>query len=234
MSSQCPRFCFRSIIKPMRNQEINHEQRTEVHGRPTATAILNTLPAVSFHLIPESAGGQPLSPSKPARVEVPPGCSFIAPTTSLASFLSLGPSPSVDAIGALEPVSNGERQPRLLLLNKGVAPLRVNGNPASRVTLLRERDQLQFDDSCCFHVALFHRPQIGAAPADIIGKPCPICLTPFTGETSSICYHCPCGAVLHLQDPAGLECARAVHDCPRCHQPISLLEGYSWFPTLDS
>ena len=134
---------------------------------------------------------------------------------------------------ALEPLALPDGQPRLLLLQSGAARLRVNGNPAPRLSLLRERDQFQFDDSCVFHVAIFHRPQMGPAPADKLGKPCPICLTPFSEDPNSISYRCPCGTVLHLQDPSGLECARAVHDCPHCHQPISLQEGYSWLPPLN-
>jgi hypothetical protein len=134
----------------------------------------------------------------------------------------------------LEPTVLRDGQPRLLLVMPASCPVRVNESRAPRVVVLRERDQFQFDAAHVFHVALFHRPQTGPAPAGCVGKPCPICLTLFTDDPASICYRCQCGTLLHLQDSAGLECARAVRECPHCHQPISFEEGYAWLPNLES
>ena len=130
----------------------------------------------------------------------------------------------------LEPVFARDKAPRLALVNAGNGQLWVNGAPASRFSLLREKDQFHFADSCAFHVTIFHRPKIGPAPVDKIGKTCSICLAPFTDDPSAVCYGCPCGTLLHLSDPRGLECARAVNECPHCKQPIALKPGYAWLP----
>src|SRR6266496_3754065 len=148
-------------------------------------------------------------------------------------YIMTDPPEGLAGAVVLEPVILWDGQPRLLLVNPAASRLRVNASAAPRIALLRERDQFHFDDSLVFHVAIFHRPQIGPAPADKIGKPGPICLSPFTHEPNSVCYHCQCGTVLHLHEPSGLECARAVHRCPHCRQEISFKEGYSWLPKLD-
>ena len=150
-----------------------------------------------------------------------------------APRLSTAPQESMTEAVVLEPVTLRDGQPRLLLLNPASNRLRVNEGPAPRLSLLRERDQFQFDDSCVFHVTIFHRPQTGPVPPDKIGKPCPICLAALSDDPTSICYQCPCGVVLHLQDPSGLDCARAVRVCPSCHQSISFAAGYAWVPEVD-
>lgn len=199
----------------------------------------NTTGSSQIHLIvepgpassPSGRGGVATDPPLPALplphdvLTLEPGC-----PPQLRGGVPASALPGI----TLEPTALRDGQPRLLLVNSAAARLRINDSPAPRIALLRERDQFQFDDSCVFHVTLFHRPQTGPAPSDKVGKPCPICLTPFADDPNSICYRCQCGTVLHLQDPRGLECARAVHDCPHCHQPISLKEGYSWLPKLDS
>jgi hypothetical protein len=197
----------------------------------------NTTGSSQIHLIVETPAGASVAaravpdaplPALPVPVDV---VSFDPKhPPQLRSVVSAVPAAGV----LLEPVVTPDGQLRLLLVHSGNGRLRLNGNSAPRISLLRERDQFEWDDACVFHVAIFHRPNTGPAPADTIGKPCPICLTPFTENTDSICYRCPCGTVLHLQDPSGLECARAVHDCPHCHQPVSLKEGYYWLPKLDA
>lgn len=184
---------------------------------------MNSLQAISFRLVAEILGANP----KPLPLEVPPGCSFLTAGT----LPSLSDTPPNGL--ALEPVLNRQRQPRLLLINSFPDRLQVNGEPAPRVTLLREGDRFQWDDGPPFHLTIYRRPQIGPAPADKVGKPCPICLTPFSSDPASITYSCSCGSVYHLDGPDKLECARAVQQCA-CGQAITLKEGYTSFPNLDS
>ena len=197
-----------------------------------------------FHLIVEHAttgsdtrgpaAGRQLAERGYTPLPLPNAVSFLREPPDGEPYIMTDRPEALTRAVVLEPVIMRDGQGRLSLFNPGESRLRVNAEAAPRVVLLRERDQFQFDDSCVFHVTIFHRPQTGPAPADKVGKPCPICLAPFTDEPNSVCYRCQCGTVLHLKDPSGLECAQAVHDCPHCHQPVALKEGYTWLPKLDS
>src|SRR6266850_3662102 len=192
-----------------------------------------------FHLIMESANVAPVSDATRAK-----NCSDVSPyALALPGSLSIlrtardkAPEVCAEPVEFLvdelivEPVLTRDSVPRLALANHADRQLFINGVRAPRFSLLRERDQFQFDDSCIFHVTIFCQPQIGPAPAEKVGKPCPICLAPFTDDPNAICYRCQCDTVLHLKDPRGLECARAVNECPHCKQPITLKAGYTWLP----
>lgn len=210
----------------------------------TLAANAATMPERSstFHLLVEStaafsgkrAAAGEASVAGAAVLAVPAGVSFLPMHAESEPRLTATPSEPPQEAPILEPTVLRGGQPRLLLVMPASCSVRVNESRAPRVAVLRERDQFQFDAAHVFHVALFHRPQTGPAPASCVGKPCPICLTLFTDDPASICYRCQCGTLLHLQDSAGLECARAVRECPHCHQPISLEEGYAWLPNLES
>jgi hypothetical protein len=196
----------------------------------------------TFHLLVESAVASSDKTSTAGKTSIagatvlaiPEGISFLSIDANLEPRLTTTRSePALNSL-VLEPTVLRDGQPRLLMMLPASCAVRVNENRAPQMVVLRERDQFQFDDSPVFHVALFHRPQTGPAPTHCVGKPCPICLTPFSDDPASICYRCPCGTLLHLQDSAGLECARAVRECPHCHQLISLEEGYGWLPNLES
>jgi hypothetical protein len=125
------------------------------------------------------------------------------------------------------------RQPRLLLVRVGASRAAINGLPAPQFILLKERDSLRLDEDFLLHVTVYNRPAIGPAPAEWIGKECPVCRVPFTA--SSRCYICACGTVMHCDDNGkedGLQCAqlRVRSGCPACQRPVVLEPGYSYLP----
>ena len=201
---------------------------------------MQPLNASTFHLILElSAPGAADRPA-PAPAGASAAPRHVLPLPGTVSILSILPnqSPALHAAPlesrehelVLEPVIRPNSMPRLVLVNPTSRKLCLNGERATRVSLLRERDQFHWDDSTTFHIAIFHRPQIGPAQADTIGRSCPICFAPFAASADTVCYRCPCGTVLHLSDATGLECARAVKACPTCKLSILLQEGYDWLP----
>jgi len=74
---------------------------------------------------------------------------------------------------------------------------------------------------------------VGPAPADWIGKECPVCRVPFTA--ASRCCICACGSVMHCEDTGNddsLQCAqlRVRSGCPACQRAVVLEPGYSYLP----
>jgi hypothetical protein len=139
----------------------------------------------TIHLIPEPRGAvtgrretraaSAVAEQNPASLPIPHTVSFLNEGPTGEPQITAAESAGASEALVLEPVALHGGQTHLLLLNAGAAHVRVNGSPSPRVALLRERDQFQFGDSCVFHVAIFHRPQIGPPPADKMGKPCPVC-----------------------------------------------------------
>jgi hypothetical protein len=129
----------------------------------------------------------------------------------------------------MEPVRGRAGESRLLLLAPEEAELVVNERRQRGVALLKERDQFRWVDET-FHVAIFHRPQIGPCPADKVGKECPLCRVPLTADTR--CYVCACGAAFHHEEDEqkGLLCVTTLSACPVCSRPVRLKEGYSYTP----
>jgi hypothetical protein len=134
----------------------------------------------------------------------------------------------------IEPVRNQQRQPRLLMVQPELGRALVNGLPAPRVAVLKEKDIVCWNDEVSFHVTIFHRPKIGDPAPEAQGRECPVCRVPI--EEKSRIYTCPCGVTYHCEDdrPDGLECAalRAPSGCT-CGRPIVLQEGYSFLPEVD-
>jgi hypothetical protein len=193
--------------------------------------IASSSSSSQFHLFMEPLASAGISPGKEhSPLRLPSEVCFLAAPADKPPELRTEPFEPDTAALVLEAVTLRDGQPRLALVRTGARRLCVNGQEAPRFLLLSERDQFQFDDSCAFHVTIFHRPQIGPAPADLIGKPCYLCLRAFADDPDSLCYRCPCGTLLHLRDPSGLECARAVSECAHCKRRIMLEEGYTWLP----
>lgn len=138
------------------------------------------------------------------------------------------------ANGALvvEQVVNSRRQIRMLAINPNGGRLHVNGHAAPRVAVLGEKDALQLANDTVLHVTIFNRPRIHQPPPQLLGKQCPVCRVPFA-ETAAI-YLCPCGVAMHCEadDTDGLQCARLHHACVACERPITLREGFSYWPDL--
>ncbi len=125
-----------------------------------------------------------------------------------------------------EPLRSKRHQHRLLaLFPRGCRPL-VNGDPAPPIVVLSPGDRISWGQSKSFAVAVYHRPEIGPPPASSVGRPCPTCRVPLAADTRTLT--CPCGVSLHCELDAkdGLQCARVSPNCPVCHRPLVLTEGY--------
>jgi len=166
-----------------------------------------------------TADGQP----DPSAQVVPRGPSRI----TLSRAVSAGAAETITAY--LEPFFTEAREAQVLVLQGGGPPLRINGQRAPRVAVLRPHDLLQWEEGE-YQVALFLRPVLGPPPSHLIGVPCPVCRIPFSAEDEE-CYHCACGTVMHLQKskPGGLECAlvRAPAGCPTCQRALILTGRYA-------
>jgi hypothetical protein len=138
-----------------------------------------------------------------------------------------------NARAIFEPLSSTRSQARLAVLALTEEPLRVNGQPAPRVTMLKERDVVQLGANLVLHVAIFHRPNFGAPEPQAIGRQCPVCGLPF--DATSRCLRCQCGTHLHCEEgfAGALECARMLRSgCPSCHRALVLTPGFSSFPEV--
>ncbi len=152
------------------------------------------------------------------------GCLHTLPeNVSLAAFTD-----ESDANGFLvEPLLEG-RNPRLLLIAPAGREFRVNGQPSPRLALLREGDVFQPDNRLALHLTLFHQSILGYPPTDLLGRTCPVCVSPLTGDRRI--YVCAvCGTAMHAEgaerDAADrLECAQSTSQCHACKEPIDLSE----------
>ena len=144
---------------------------------------------------------------------------------------ALGAGPGGEPQGAVvvEPFISPRRQLRLFArFTRGTSAL-VNGEPAPRYAVLAPGDELHWAAGCACRLALFIRPQIGPPPRSALGKPCPVCRTPFVERTT--CVTCVCGVTLHCEADAAepLQCAQQARDCPICRRPIVLTPAYVGF-----
>jgi hypothetical protein len=177
---------------------------------------------------PATAGAGPSQWS----LAVPPGPAWLWPSEGGSPKIAMSrPGESEQAV-LLEQVAL-RRQPRLLLVREGGDHVQVNGLPAPRFSLLKERDTLRLKGNFLLHVTVYNRPVIGPVGAEWIGKECPVCRVPFTAACR--CYVCACGAVLHCENGGTddcLQCAqlRARSGCPACQRPVVLEPGYSYLP----
>jgi hypothetical protein len=185
---------------------------------------------LEFHLVidPEPAKGAS------GYIPVPAGAVQLA-----ASPLGLVPLVEQDIDGiVLEPITR-DHQNFLMLKSHGEERLRLNGQPAPIIAILAERDHLQLDDETGLHLTLFHRPRIEPPAPELIGKPCPVCLTPFTSDPPTLVYYCPrCNGATHCEgsdQPSEdrLECIQLSPTCPLCGEPVVMTQGYSWKPELN-
>jgi hypothetical protein len=188
-------------------------------------------PSQQFHLFLDVLS-PPTQVAGADKIEVPAGISFLEAPVGQPPRL-LRATEMRDAAFLLEPILRA-RQPRLLLISPGTRRVRVNGQPAPRLTLLSVKDQVQFTPDYLLHVTLYHRSSIGPPAPAAIGRECPICRAPFLPSTTV--YVCPaCATPVHCEgEERGaerLECIRLGPDCPVCGAPV-LPEGYSYVPEL--
>jgi hypothetical protein len=126
----------------------------------------------------------------------------------------------------LEPFFNRHRHLKLFARFPESASPVLNGDPAPRWVILSPGDVFQWEPGFIFRVGLFNKPHVGTPPAEIQGKPCPVCRVPFTGTTT--CVMCLCGVALHCEtdEKDALQCAQLRRECPVCRRPVVLTEGY--------
>jgi hypothetical protein len=192
---------------------------------------MNT-PGIQFDLLRESraacgASGAPLLP-----LPVPSDPQFLLVDPSGVPRFSLVADGSNDDIVLLESAPRGPFPfPSLVLLSIGDTRVRVNGDRAPVVAVLRERDCVQIGDEV-FHVALRVSPSIipvGGSPLE--GQECPICSTRF--KPMQLAYVCPfCDTPMHAGGEGGLDCMNHTSDCRGCRRDVIRRETVTSFPAL--
>jgi len=197
-------------------------------------------PSREFHLIVDPLfqrdvdGATKTTRGRGRDLVVPDGVSVLVVPPGKPPFLVGDVEPDcTEHAFLLEPVVSRQRL-LLLLIGQAGEAARINGQVAPPIAVLREKDQIQFDDELLFHVTLFSRPQISRVPDALVGNECPLCRVPFVAGT--LVYACAiCNAVMHLQgeeepEETRLECAMTATECPVCHSPIEMTEGYRYEP----
>ncbi len=199
----------------------------------------------TFHFVVEGIeNGAPRSPAPTGREPdtgrapdvfvVPSGVAHLRLERDARPVLSAEPGADVRSLIAFAPVRRGRERALVMLIRDPNLSVRTNGVPASRITVLREGDQLLVSDDLAMHVAQHRGERVAPAGAARAGHDCPVCRTPF--GAARLVFVCPtCDAALHVADGAardGLECATEGCECPACMTPIAFSSGYSYFPEL--
>ena len=161
-----------------------------------------------------------------------PCLSFLSSSPGAAPHISADAPPDPAAAIFLEPIRSGQKF-QLLLGSPPCRRVLVNGQSPARIVLLTVKDQVQVDPDHVLHVSIFCQPYVGPPSPDLIGKCCPLCLSPFS--PSSVVFVCPCGCALHSEGadiPVSkrLECARLSRSCSSCQQPLSWSAGHVFYP----
>lgn len=164
------------------------------------------------------------------RVDVPTtGAAWI---TADASSIVIGASPSPAAI-AIETIAV-DRQPCLALCAPPNENLRVNGMPCGPQCVVGLKDVVELPGGAVFHVSQIRRPYVGKARAQDIGRACPICLAPVSGE-AQVLVCCGCDTVLHDRNPNNeeqVQCALTTRHCPTCGVELARTEETVYAPEI--
>jgi hypothetical protein len=192
-----------------------------------------------FHLIPAAAlwldgsavasarspEGLPLSP-----LSVPADVSYLVLQPDVGPVITRAVPLPPARWAMLEPVFGKRSQAWLLLSVPTGFRAHVNGQVATRLVVLKEKDQLQLDADWILHVTVFSRPRLGPPAPDRVGQPCLVCRVPLAAGAT--CYTCQCGKAFHCaeKDNGGLECARLLSECSACGRPVVLTEGFTYLP----
>jgi hypothetical protein len=198
---------------------------------PTATAQ-------RVHLVVEALAGRepractggPASATVTCRpIELPPGVSYLVSGGDGRGARVLNAPPEDGGPAFLvEPVPD-TRLGALILVSPEGGRARINGLIAPPVALLSEGDQLDVGDGFTLHVLLYRTPQVGRPTVEVVGKKCPVCLTPIGDD--QVIYRCAaCGTAMHLDGDDGLDCGRLASECRTCQRPVVLEAGYAYVP----
>ncbi|HOX57293.1 MAG TPA: hypothetical protein P5205_11660 [Candidatus Paceibacterota bacterium] len=180
-------------------------------------------------------GGAGCAPERgtpvPGALALPPGLAWLQSGAGGIPRISTSPPGDAENAVLIEQVAQGW-QTRLLLVAARSGRVHVNGLPAPRFSLLKERDTLRLDGDSLVHVTVFNRPVIGPAPAASLGSECPVCRVRFAASIR--CYICACGNPTHFEEGGDdcLQCAllRVRSGCPYCGRPMVLEPGYTYLP----
>lgn len=140
------------------------------------------------------------------------------------------------ALATFEPIVNGPTTQLLMVGALGQA-IRVNGHPATRLSVVQEKDHVQFDDEHAAYVTSYREPHLGTPLLHHLGKSCPVCLLKVE-ETAQVYVCWSCDTAIHHPlgdetDAQKLDCLLA-KSCPVCSAPVITVAGYSWMPEVEN
>src|ERR1041385_3066936 len=195
--------------------------------------------AQSVHLIVEvlatyqlegAAGAEPQPGPTTFKLKVPNTHAFLIATPGEAPRVQATAPESMEHAAVIEPIHKGSVQPRLLVINSAAEQTKVNAAIAPRVAVLHEGDNFQINAAFTFHVTLYNDPRIGAPRAGSVGnKSCAVCTKVL--EAGSTIIECVwCGAELHFEGEAGLDCANLIANCPCCAKSLVKIPSYTFEP----
>jgi len=172
---------------------------------------------VECRLVPLPGGDRAGAPG----VSLPAGPWAVIPAGDSGLRLVSPGAPAAGGALWLEPVQQRAHPLRVLAVSASAGTLRVNGQPAPRVTVLRENDFVQWGPEVAFTVEFVRRSSVGPPPREFVGRPCPVCRVPFAADV--VTFGCACGTRLHCEvGENGLQCAQRSRRCPSCLNPLAL------------
>lgn len=175
------------------------------------------------------------NPEIPLGIEIPQGVSYLTMEKDGYPRLDQDPPEGASGFVLLEPIRWAQGD-RVLLMNMRSNSLRVNGEIAPPVILLKAGDELLISPASGYvaHVAVFNSGAVGTLPDEETGLKCAICLNTF--EMGARVYVCPgCKKPFHLDsedqpEDTRLICARPGNRCPICRTPMNFEAGYTEVP----
>jgi len=173
-------------------------------------------------------------PSSPARIAADPNDGSLRFAVLDASSSRRAADDGATGAGPVFELLAGSGGEQLLMLAPPGSSARLNGLPAPLVAPLALGDQVMLDAGSVLHVSRFHSAAARPTPAELVGSPCAVCLTPFTADTQV--RVCPiCGSACHLEgesvpEDERLECARLGGACPQCQTELPETDGYAFWP----
>lgn len=125
---------------------------------------------------------------------------------------------------------------RTIVLTPPCRRTRINGAAAPRVAVVKQGDEISFDDAPTIHVSILEKPFVGPAPAESNGLICPVDKAAI--QPGQRVWQCPhCLSVVHHAEPGspeageGYTCLKLCGGkCPVCSRPVRTEKALTWFP----